>query len=125
MLESLNGTTRSVPATPLGISNNPQHLMKTPSTPLTDTLGSRMGSHQLGDGTVNSGDLQPSLTRLTPTAQYENGPLSFNSSQGSLEESMQVRDLFRILACVLMVRYIAVWCGLRVWPQRRDGQRPV
>lgn len=89
MLESLNGTTRSVPATPLGISNNPQHLMKAPSTPLTDALGSRMGSHQLGDSTVNSGDLQPSLTRLTPTAQYENGPLSFNSSQGSLEESMQ------------------------------------
>lgn len=67
LLEGLNS--RSVPATPLGISSA---LLKTPGTPLTadpSTLNGRLASHQLGDA-INPGDLQASLSRL-PAGQYD------------------------------------------------------
>lgn len=66
ILEGLN--TRSVPATPLGISTA---LLKTPGTPFTadpSTLNGRLAAH-LGDP-VNAGDLQASLSRL-PAGQYD------------------------------------------------------
>ncbi|KAF5392633.1 hypothetical protein D9757_002130 [Collybiopsis confluens] len=74
-LDGLNGTTRSVPATPLGLASN--HLMNTPGTPLGDTPGlngrlSTQGSH-MND---SIGDIQASLSRA-PSGRYENNALSF------------------------------------------------
>ncbi|KAF9263107.1 ARM repeat-containing protein [Marasmius fiardii PR-910] len=85
LLEGLNATTRSVPATPLGISTNPSHLLKTPGTPLTETqlLNGRLSAtHGLGDSPVNPTDLQASLSRVVSN-RYENGSLGYT---GSLED---------------------------------------
>ncbi|KAK7029688.1 hypothetical protein VNI00_014386 [Paramarasmius palmivorus] len=84
ILDGYNATTRSVPATPLGIATNPSHLLKTPGTPLTESpaLNGRLSSHGFVDGTVSAGDLQASLSRLGPN-RYENGYGS------GLEESQQ------------------------------------
>lgn len=94
LLESLNATTRSVPATPLGMPNTATHLLKTPGTPHTpdsQVLNGRLtaqGSHQLSDSAVNASALQASLSRL-PSGQYENG-LTFSSIQSSLDDPLQV-----------------------------------
>ncbi|KAF8164145.1 hypothetical protein K438DRAFT_1775661 [Mycena galopus ATCC 62051] len=90
LLESLNATTRSVPATPLGISNSAVHILKspgTPHTPETQALNGRLAS--VGENAVNAGDLQASLSRL-PSGQYDGRSLTFNSIQsGGLDDTLQ------------------------------------
>ncbi|KAJ7275587.1 armadillo-type protein [Mycena haematopus] len=90
LLESLNATTRSVPATPLGIPNSAVHILKspgTPHTPETQGLNGRLAS--VGESAVNAGDLQASLSRL-PSGQYDGGSLTFNSIQpGGLDDTLQ------------------------------------
>ncbi|KAF8128321.1 hypothetical protein K438DRAFT_2000386 [Mycena galopus ATCC 62051] len=90
LLESLNATTRSVPATPLGISNSAVYILKspgTPHTPETQALNGRLAS--VGENAVNAGDLQASLSRL-PSGQYDGGSLTFNSIQSSgLDDTLQ------------------------------------
>jgi hypothetical protein len=93
-LEPLSVTTRSVPATPLGMPNNlAAHLLKGPGTPdiqnVNGHLLSSQGSHGLGDNAVNSGDLQASLSRL-PAGQYESSSLAFSSVQPGLDDSLDV-----------------------------------
>lgn len=91
LLEGLNATTRSVPATPLGISTNPSHLLKTPGTPLTETqlLNGRLSStHGLGDSPVNPTDLQASLSRVVSN-RYENGSLGY---PGALDDAQYNLD---------------------------------
>ncbi|KAA1468407.1 ARM repeat-containing protein [Dentipellis sp. KUC8613] len=89
--DGLSITTRSVPATPLaGISNAAAgHLIKTPGTPLSPDVQSRLTSqgHQLGDSPLNGDGLQGSLSRL-PSGQYDNN-LGYNSMQSSLDDSLQ------------------------------------
>ncbi|KAJ7139546.1 ARM repeat-containing protein [Mycena epipterygia] len=89
LLESLNATTRSVPATPLGISNSAVHILKspgTPHTPDTQALNGRLTT--VGESAVNANDLQASLSRL-PAGQYDNGSLTFNSIQPGLDDTLQ------------------------------------
>ncbi|KAJ7480117.1 ARM repeat-containing protein [Mycena galericulata] len=89
LLESLNATTRSVPATPLGLPNSAVHILKspgTPHTPDTQALNGRLAS--VGESAVNANDLQASLSRL-PSGQYDNGSLTFNSIQPGLDDSLQ------------------------------------
>ena len=89
---SLLETTRSVPATPLGLSSNGSHLLKTPGTPHTPEIQIMNGliatpnSHQLTDSSVNAGDLQASLSRL-PTGPYDSS-LTFNSIQPTGREDV-------------------------------------
>ena len=94
LLESLNATTRSVPATPLGLPNSAVHILKspgTPHTPETQALSARLAA--VGESAVNPSDLQASLSRL-PSSQYDSGSLTFNSIQtGSLDDPLQVRLL--------------------------------
>ncbi|KIY64396.1 ARM repeat-containing protein [Cylindrobasidium torrendii FP15055 ss-10] len=79
LLDSLNGTTRSVPATPMGLSHNP--LLKTPGTPLTDApLNGRLS--QLGGDSLSSGDLGASLSRLPSSNGLDGSGLPFNSQNG-------------------------------------------
>ncbi|TFK76682.1 ARM repeat-containing protein [Pluteus cervinus] len=79
-LDNLGATTRSVPATPLGIPNSASQLLKTPGTPLDASVANRLSAQgfPLNDG-VN-GDLQASLSRLP--SQYENG-LGYGSLQSN------------------------------------------
>jgi len=88
LLSELNGATRSVPATPLGMPSNP--LLKTPGTPLGDSpnLNGRLSTQGLGETTVNASDLQASLSRL-PGNRYENGAIGFNGMQSGLDESLR------------------------------------
>ncbi|KAK7032704.1 ARM repeat-containing protein [Favolaschia claudopus] len=90
LLDSLNGTTRSVPATPLGIANSAVHILKSPGTPLTSdgqALNGRLS--MVGDSAVSASDLQASLSRL-PSGQYDGSSLTFNSIQGGgLDDSLQ------------------------------------
>ncbi|KAJ7922963.1 ARM repeat-containing protein [Mycena leptocephala] len=89
LLESLNATTRSVPATPMGIPNSVVHILKspgTPHTPETQALNGRLAS--VGESAVNANDLQASLSRL-PSGQYDNGSLTFNSIQPGLDDTLQ------------------------------------
>lgn len=79
-LESF-AATRSVPATPLSITNGNSHLLQAPGTPLTpdgQSMSGRIsaqGSQHLGNETKT--DIQPSLSRL-PSGQYDgSAPLSF------------------------------------------------
>jgi hypothetical protein len=85
----LSATTRSVPATPLGLSNSTSHMGTGPGTPDLQTVNGRLttpGSHAL-DG-ANT-DLQASLSR-TPNGQYENSSLNLSSVQAGLDEHLQV-----------------------------------
>ncbi|PFH54706.1 hypothetical protein AMATHDRAFT_44516 [Amanita thiersii Skay4041] len=78
LLDGLSATTRSVPATPLGLPTSAAHLLKTPGTPLTPDLNGRIstpGAHPLNDGVS---DLQASLSRL-PHNQFDAASLAFNS----------------------------------------------
>ncbi|KAJ7293868.1 ARM repeat-containing protein [Mycena rebaudengoi] len=77
LLESLNATTRSVPATPLGIPNSAVHILKSPGTPLTS------------DTQALNGRLTASAHQVGETGQYENGSLTFNSIQPGLDDSLQ------------------------------------
>uniref|UniRef100_A0A0W0FA96 Putative ARM repeat-containing protein n=1 Tax=Moniliophthora roreri TaxID=221103 RepID=A0A0W0FA96_MONRR len=90
LLDGFNATTRSVPATPLGIPANPSHLLKTPGTPLTESqaLNGRLSAHGLPDSSVNAGDLQASLSRLGSN-RFENGSLAYGSG---LEDSQYNTD---------------------------------
>jgi len=84
LLDGLSATTRSVPATPLGLPSTSAHLLKTPGTPLTpdpQLLNGRIsmsGSHPLGD---HAKDLQASLTRLS-SGQFDSS-LPFGSLQSA------------------------------------------
>ncbi|KAL0950597.1 hypothetical protein HGRIS_007391 [Hohenbuehelia grisea] len=70
-------TTRSVPATPLGIANSIPHILKTPGTPRTpdnqgQSMSARISSSNsgiLGDNALGASELQASLSRLS--GQYE------------------------------------------------------
>ncbi|KAJ6496259.1 hypothetical protein C8R45DRAFT_1094510 [Mycena sanguinolenta] len=69
----LNATTRSVPATPLGIPNSAVHILKSTGTPHTrETQGLNGSLASVGESAVNAGDLQASLSRL-PSGQYDGG----------------------------------------------------
>ncbi|KAJ3997910.1 ARM repeat-containing protein [Lentinula boryana] len=85
LLESMNGTTRSVPATPLGLSSN--HIMKTPGTPglgEPQVMNGRMSTQ--GTHLNDAMDIQASLSRV-PSSRYENGALNFNGiQQGHLDD---------------------------------------
>ena len=89
LLENLS-TTRSVPATPIGLTGNPSHLLKTPGTPRTPEIMNGLiatpNSHQVTDSSVNTGDLQASLSRL-PVGPYESS-LTFNSIQPTGREDV-------------------------------------
>lgn len=99
LLENLSAT-RSVPATPMGLSSNGSHLLKTPGTPHTPDIQMMNGriatpsSHQLADSSVNAGDLQASLSRL-PAGPYDTGSLTFNSIQPTGRE-----DVSNFLSCL-------------------------
>jgi hypothetical protein len=100
LLENLS-TTRSVPATPMGLSSNGSHLLKTPGTPHTSEIHALIttpNSHQLTDSSVNAGDLQASLSRL-PAGPYESS-LTFNSTQPTGREDVRsfVRYVHRVPA---------------------------
>lgn len=88
LLESLSATTRSVPATPLGISGSATHLLKTPGTPHTPDLQVMNGriatpnSHLIGENSLSATDLQASLSRI-PTGAYDANSLTFNSIQST------------------------------------------
>lgn len=94
--EGLAANTRSVPATPLGIANNPAALHKSPITPLTSDSHNHNGRvastqghltpHQVNDHALSPGDLQASLSRVHSSG-YENGS---RGMQSALEESIQV-----------------------------------
>ncbi|KAF5338450.1 hypothetical protein D9758_012238 [Tetrapyrgos nigripes] len=91
LLNELNGTTRSVPGTPLGMPSNP--LLKTPGTPLGESpnLNGRLSNQGLpgSDTIVNASDLQASLSRL-PANRYENASLNFNGGiQAGLDDSLR------------------------------------
>jgi hypothetical protein len=88
-LDLMGATTRSVPATPLGLSNPAGHLSTNPGTPDLQTVNGRLitsSSHAL-DG-ANT-DLQASLSRAA-NGQYENNSLNFSSVQAGLDEHLQV-----------------------------------
>jgi hypothetical protein len=93
LLDTLSATTRSVPATPLGIPNNATHVLKSPGTPLTSDMQTFNGriatpsSHQIGDSAVDASDLQASLSRLPPGA-YDGSSLTFNSIQPAGREDV-------------------------------------
>lgn len=84
LLDGISATTRSVPATPLGLSNTAAHLLKTPGTPMTPDphlLNGRIstpGSHSLND---NGNDLQASLSRLS--GNQFNSSLAFGPLQST------------------------------------------
>ncbi|KZT22110.1 ARM repeat-containing protein [Neolentinus lepideus HHB14362 ss-1] len=88
--------TRSVPGTPLaGLPSAASQFLKTPGTPLSpdpQSLNGRLttSSGQLGDSSISAGDLRSSLSRA-PSAQYDGSstPLTFNSIQSSLDDSLQ------------------------------------
>ncbi|KAF8641150.1 hypothetical protein AX17_000788 [Amanita inopinata Kibby_2008] len=95
LLDGLSTTTRSVPATPLGLPTTAAHLLKTPGTPLTPDphlLNGRIttpGSNPLND---NIGDLQASLSRL-PSGQFDTASLNFGSlPSASIDESTYAID---------------------------------
>ncbi|KAJ7835895.1 ARM repeat-containing protein [Mycena olivaceomarginata] len=59
LLESLNATTQSVPATLLGLSTSAVHILKSPGTPHTpETQGLNGCLASVGESAVNTGDLQ-------------------------------------------------------------------
>ncbi|KAF9535778.1 armadillo-type protein [Crepidotus variabilis] len=75
LMENLS-TTRSVPATPLGMPGSASHLLKTPGTPHTPDIHGRIATPSgqlMGENPLTGGDLQASLSRLS-TTNYE--PLS-------------------------------------------------
>jgi hypothetical protein len=108
---SLLETTRSVPATPLGLSSNGSHLLKTPGTPHTPEIQIMNGliatpnSHQLTDSSVNAGDLQASLSRL-PTGPYDSS-LTFNSIQPTGREDVCI-FVSSYTECRLTIEIISV-----------------
>ncbi|KAJ8521773.1 hypothetical protein ONZ45_g1585 [Pleurotus djamor] len=91
LLDSL-ASTRSVPATPLGLPGAVPHILKTPGTPRTpDTgvLSARITSHSSSFGEhspISSSDLQASLSRLS--GQFDGSNLSYSPNGSSLEESL-------------------------------------
>lgn len=97
LLDTLSATTRSVPATPLGIPNNA--TLKSPGTPLTSDMQTFNGriatpsSHQMGDSAVNATDLQASLSRLPPGA-YDGSSLTFNSIQPAGREDYGIDAVY-------------------------------
>ena len=96
ILDGLSATTRSVPATPLGIvnHNNAGHVKTpgpshSPDPQLVNARHTPQIAHPLGDSAVNASDLQASLSRI-PGGQYENGSLTFNSIDTGLDDTLQV-----------------------------------
>ncbi|EAU92953.2 pumilio-family RNA binding protein [Coprinopsis cinerea okayama7 len=89
LLESLTANTRSVPATPLNMSNGAPHLLKTsPGTPLTPDiqLNGRIGTPNSQHLVDAGSDLSASLSRI-PSAGHDASPMSFNSIQsGGLDD---------------------------------------
>lgn len=101
LLESIS--TRSVPATPLGIPTNGGHLLKTPGTPHTpdvQVLGGRIATpnpHQIADNSVSASDLQASLSRL-PAGPYDNGSLNYNSIQSNVRDDVCISLFLHVAA---------------------------
>ncbi|KAF8912896.1 ARM repeat-containing protein [Gymnopilus junonius] len=92
LLDGLSTTTRSVPATPMGLPSTTAHLMKTPGTPqevqIMNGRISAASSHQVQDGSANPIDLQPSLSRLPP-GPYDSGSLTYNSVQSTARDDYE------------------------------------
>ncbi|PPQ98902.1 hypothetical protein CVT24_003533 [Panaeolus cyanescens] len=84
LLDSLSATTRSVPATPLGMPSTTSHLLKTPGTPHTpdlQALNGRIGTpNHLADAAIGN-EIQASLSRLS--GSYDSSALTFNSIQST------------------------------------------
>lgn len=84
LLDSLSATTRSVPATPLGMPSTTSHLLKTPGTPHTPDLQALNGRiatpNHLTDAAIGN-EIQASLSRLS--GSYDNSALTFNSIQST------------------------------------------
>ena len=82
---SLLSTTRSVPATPLGLSPN---MLKTPGTPITSEVQTFNGrtrtptpnSQLVADNMMGNIELQGALSRL-PHGSYDNGNVPYTSVQ--------------------------------------------
>ncbi|KAJ4485495.1 ARM repeat-containing protein [Lentinula aciculospora] len=84
LIESMNGTARSVPATPLGLSSN--HIMKAPGTPLGEPQGMNGRMSIQGTHPNDVLDIQASLSRVS-SGRYESGVLNtFNGVQPGLDE---------------------------------------
>ncbi|KAJ6480392.1 hypothetical protein C8R45DRAFT_1155422 [Mycena sanguinolenta] len=127
----LNATTRSVPATPLGIPNSAVHILKSTGTPHTrETQGLNGSLASVGESAVNAGDLQASLSRL-PSGQYDGGSVTFNSIQtGGLDDTLQVGQPpvlvpFPKNPTQYVVAVIRRWDGFVWWLRRRqlDGNQ--
>lgn len=89
---SVSATTRSVPATPLGMPNTAVQLLKNPGTPLLQDnsgLSHRLSTPGLQiDNVLNAADLQASLSRAQ--SQFDQ-TLGYNSLQStSLEDVSQI-----------------------------------
>ncbi|KAG6814436.1 hypothetical protein H0H92_007439 [Tricholoma furcatifolium] len=94
LLESLSGSARSVPGTPLGIHGNSAHLKSQGSPHGADTLSlnTRLSAHQMSETSGSPNDLQASLSRMN-SQSYENPSLAFNSLQaGALDDSQYGLD---------------------------------
>ncbi|KAJ3843525.1 ARM repeat-containing protein [Lentinula raphanica] len=93
LLESMNGTTRSVPATPLGLPSN--HIVKTPGTPGLGESQAMNGRLSTQGAHLNEAlDIQASLTRI-PSARYENGAINFNGmQQGQLDDPYAIDSVY-------------------------------
>lgn len=84
---SLLSATRSVPATPLGLSPN---ILKTPGTPNASEVQAFNGrtrtptpnSQLVSDNTMSAIELQGTLSRL-PHGSYDNGNIPYNSVQSA------------------------------------------
>lgn len=85
-LESLSNNTRSVPATPLGLTSNASHLLKTAGTPRTPDMVTYNGristpnSQLVHESSMGGNELQASLSRVS-SASYDNNNFVYNSAQ--------------------------------------------
>ncbi|KAF4584812.1 hypothetical protein EYR38_002043 [Pleurotus pulmonarius] len=84
-------STRSAPATPLGIPSAVPHILKTPGTPRTPDTGvlsariTSRGSSSFGVSPISASDLGASLSRL-PSGQFDD---SYSPNGSALDDSMQ------------------------------------
>lgn len=84
---------RSVPATPLpGMPSSASHLSKAPGTPLTGDAPGGVNGILTRQNSPQT-ELNPSLSRMSSSGPYEGAPLTFNTIQSGVDESLQVCDV--------------------------------
>ncbi|OSX67883.1 hypothetical protein POSPLADRAFT_1043068 [Postia placenta MAD-698-R-SB12] len=80
---------RSVPATPLpGMPSSASHLSKAPGTPLTGDAPGGVNGILTRQNSPQT-ELNPSLSRMSSSGPYEGAPLTFNTIQSGVDESLQ------------------------------------